>query len=146
MIRVIVVADSGPVMATVTRALGGISHVEIVGYASGRVQVGAMVRSLSPDVVLIDEMCWSGLALTRVAEVRKVAPGTVVVGLVEHPDAGWIVEGLRAGAAAVVPRDMDAATLDRVLTEALQARTRLIETSEPEERAGQMRPDRRAAA
>jgi DNA-binding NarL/FixJ family response regulator len=146
MIRVIVVADSGPVMASVTQSLNGIAHVEIAGYASGRGQVGAMVRALSPDIVLIDEMCRAGLAVSRVAEIRSVAPGTVVVGLVEHPDTGWVVEGLRAGAAAVVPRDMAPETLALVLAEALQARTNLTRTSASEERAGHMGPERRAAA
>jgi DNA-binding NarL/FixJ family response regulator len=50
-----------------------------------------------------------------------------VIGLVERPDAGWIVEGLRAGATAVVPRDLDPSTLALVLDEALAHDSRVNE-------------------
>jgi DNA-binding NarL/FixJ family response regulator len=122
MIRVLVVADSGDVLARITASLCRLDRVDIAGYASGRAPVGAQVVAIAPDVVLVDEMCWTGLALSRLGEIRDADPSAVVIGLVERPDAGWIVEGLRAGASAVVPRDLEPETLDLVLHEALAAR------------------------
>jgi DNA-binding NarL/FixJ family response regulator len=119
MIRVLVVADSGDVMQRVTATLCQIDRVDIVAYASGRTPVDQVVRAVGPDVVLLDEMCWPGLALTRLAEVREACPLAVVIGLVERPDDSWIVEGLKAGAGAVVPRDLEPETLQLVLGEAL---------------------------
>jgi DNA-binding NarL/FixJ family response regulator len=119
MIRVLVVADSGDVLSRITGQLCRLERVDIIAYASGRAPVDAIVRATAPDVVMVDEMCWAGLALARVAEVNEAHPGAVVVGLVERPDAGWIVEGLRAGAAAVVPRDLDHETLALVLDEVI---------------------------
>ena len=121
MIRVLVVADSGDVMQKVTATLCRIDRVDIVAYASGRTTVGGITRAVAPDVVMVDEMCWAGLALARVKEVREAQPTAVVLGLVGHPDAGWIVDGLRAGATAVVPRDLEPETLQLVLDEALAA-------------------------
>ena len=126
MIRVLVVADAGDVLARVTASLCRLDSVDIVAYASGRTPVDAIVRAVGPDVVMVDEMCWPGLALARVEETRVAAPSAVIVGLVERPDAGWIVEGLRAGAAAVVPRDLEAETLRLVLQEALAVPARPI--------------------
>jgi DNA-binding NarL/FixJ family response regulator len=119
MIRVLVVADCGEVLSRITGVLCRLDRVDIVAYASGRAPVGAIVRAVAPDVVMVDEMCWAGLALARVHEIRETDPGVVIIGLVERPDAGWIVEGLRAGAAAVVPRDLEPETLDLVLREEL---------------------------
>lgn len=122
MIRVLVIADSGDVLAGITGALCRIPRVDIVAYASGRAHVDAIVRALAPDVVMVDEMCWPGLALRRVGEVRRACSEAAVVGLVERPDAGWIVEGLRAGAAAVIPRDLEPGTLSMVLSDVLATR------------------------
>jgi DNA-binding NarL/FixJ family response regulator len=136
MIRVLVVADSGDVLSRVTASLCRVESIDIVAYASGRAPVDAIVRAVGPDIVMVDEMCWPGLALARVDEVRAASPRAVVVGLVERPDAGWIVEGLRAGAAAVVPRDLEPETLRLVLAEALGATSPSAEpTPEPERRA-----------
>jgi DNA-binding NarL/FixJ family response regulator len=118
-IRVLLVADSGPVMASVTASLWQIAAVDIAGHASGRSRVAALVRSIQPDVVVVDQMCWTGLALTRIAEVRDADPRVPVVGLMAHADADWAPDGLRAGAAAVVPRDLHPHTLELVLREAI---------------------------
>jgi DNA-binding NarL/FixJ family response regulator len=122
MIRVLVVADSGDVLAGITGVLSQLERVDIVAYATGRSPVDAIVRAVAPDVVMVDEMCWAGLAVARVREIRASRPGAVVIGLVERPDAGWIVDGLRAGADAVVPRDLEPETLDLVLREELASR------------------------
>jgi DNA-binding NarL/FixJ family response regulator len=134
MTRTLVVADSGAVMAAVTAKLCHLENVEIVAYASGHAHVDAIVRATAPDVVLIDEMCWPGLALARVAETRAAWPPAVIIGLAEHPDTSWVLDGLRAGAAAVVPRDLDAAMLALVLREALAAAPQAHEPR-PEERS-----------
>jgi DNA-binding NarL/FixJ family response regulator len=120
-IRALVIADSGVVMSQITTTLWRLGNVDIVAHANGRAPVDAMVRAVGPDVVLIDEMAWTGLALARIAEVREAAPLAAVVGLAERPDAPWVLSGLRAGAAAVVPRGLEPATLGLVLDEVLVA-------------------------
>jgi DNA-binding NarL/FixJ family response regulator len=117
MIRALVIADSDAVLASLTATISEIPDVEVVGCAGGRSGVGHVARALRPDLVFIDQMCWPGLALARLGEVREACPGIAVVGLVESPDARWIVDGLRAGAAAVVPRRLSSTTLELVLQE-----------------------------
>ena len=119
MIRVLVIGESTPARAGITQSLCRIDDVDIIAHARGRSSVFTLVATLRPDVVFVDELRWASLAVTRVREALQAHPDAVVIGLVEHPDAGWIVEGLRAGATAVVPRDLQPSTLARVLHEAL---------------------------
>lgn len=119
MTRALIVADSGPAMAELTQALRRIPEVEIVRYASGRNSITLIARASAPDLVLIDEMGWRDDALARLAEARREAPGAAIVVLAAEPDAGWLADALRAGAAAVLPGAHDAATLELVLREVL---------------------------
>jgi DNA-binding NarL/FixJ family response regulator len=119
MIRTLVVADSGSVLAAITSSLCRLEHVDIVAYASGRAHLDAVVRAAGPDVVLVDEMRRPGQSLERIAEIRAAEPLAKVVGLTDRPDSTWVAEALRAGATAVVPRDLAPETLGLVLREAL---------------------------
>jgi DNA-binding NarL/FixJ family response regulator len=121
MIRVVVVADSGIAMSTLTQLLVRIPRVEIAAYASGTSHVDEVVRAVQPDLVLVHEMDRPGAALRRIAETRRAHPPAAVLGLSSLPSSRWVAEALRAGATAVVPADLDAATLDIVLREMLAA-------------------------
>jgi DNA-binding NarL/FixJ family response regulator len=120
-IRVVVVADSGTVMSALTQSLVRIPRVEIAAYASGTSHVDEVVRAVQPDVVLIHEMDRPGAALRRISETRQAQPLAAVLGLSSPPSSRWVAEALRAGATAVVPADLDPATLDVVLREVLEA-------------------------
>lgn len=121
MIRALVVADSGAVMAALTELLWDMPGVEISAFASGRSDVGDLVAAADPDVVLVDEMTWFGLAVQRISEVHAAQPARAIVGLASRADAEWVLAGLRAGARAVVPRDLNPATLSLVLRDAVTA-------------------------
>jgi DNA-binding NarL/FixJ family response regulator len=119
MTRVMVVADCGTPMASLTTALARIDHLDIVRHASARGPLGPMVRKLEPDLVFIDEVHWPALILTRVAELREHAPRAAIVVLTSHPDAPWLADALRAGATAVATTELDHPTLARLVGEVL---------------------------
>jgi DNA-binding NarL/FixJ family response regulator len=119
MTRVMVVADCGTPMATLTNALAGMGHVDIVRHASARGPLGPMVRKLQPDLVFIDEVHWPALILNRVAELREHAPEAAIIVLTSQPDAPWLADVLRAGAAAVATTELDDVTLARLVGEVL---------------------------
>lgn len=127
MIRALVIGESGPARTSITRALCRIDDVDIVAHARGHASVFTLVDTLRPDVVFVDEPRRVTEAIARIREIRTAHPAAVVIGLVERPDAGWIVEGLRAGATAVVPRDLSPSTLALVLDEALAHDSRVNE-------------------
>ena len=123
MIRAIVVADCGSAMASLTTALAEIDTVEIVRHATGRADVGPLARRLGADLVFVDELHWPPLVLSRVAEIAKNAPDAGVIVLTSTPDAGWLADALRHGAAAVAPSNLDPATLARLVREVLASPT-----------------------
>jgi DNA-binding NarL/FixJ family response regulator len=117
--RAIVIADSGTVFAQITRALAGVDGVQIVRHVSGRSRVDRLMRSFTPDLVVIDAMGWPPLALARVEEVRRAVPAAAVV-VHAHPLEGtWLADALRIGAAALMPAGADPTTLATVLTEVI---------------------------
>jgi DNA-binding NarL/FixJ family response regulator len=125
MIRALLVADSGDVMASVTDALWQIPVVDIVGHASGRSHVSGIVEANRPDVVVVDQMSWTGMALARIGEIRESHPSIGIVALFDRTGGDWIADGLHAGADAVVPRDLRPADLRAVLSEVVALDTHL---------------------
>ena len=123
MIRAIVVADCGSAMASLITALAEIDTVEIVRHATGRADVGPLARRLGADLVFVDELHWPPLVLSRVAEIAKNAPDAGVIVLTSTPDAGWLADALRHGAAAVAASNLDPATLARLVREVLASPT-----------------------
>jgi DNA-binding NarL/FixJ family response regulator len=123
MIRVLVVADSGEAMAAITAPLSRLQHVDIVAFASGRSPIGRLVGHADPDVVLVDEMRWPGLAPARIAEIRAAAPRAAVVGVTPGPQPDWAGQGVLAAAEAVVTRTCESGVLAHVLQDVLRERT-----------------------
>lgn len=116
--RALVIADSGPAMADLTRAVVALGGMQL-RHANGRTHVTALVRGFAPELVLIDEMHWAPRALARVAEVRRAAPDAAIVVLAEQLEGAWLAEALRMGAAAVMPSGSDEETFRQVLGEVL---------------------------
>jgi DNA-binding NarL/FixJ family response regulator len=124
MMRAVVVADSGPAAARLSEAVDAHRAVEIVRCAQGSDSLEALLRAHEPDLVFIDAH-WPALALARVAEARRAAPGAAVFVLAAWPAADWLADALRTGAAAVLPSDVDPRTLHRVIDEVRAAPARL---------------------
>lgn len=119
MIKVALVANSGPALEAMTSSLASLTNVYIVRHCHGGKPVARGLKPFAPDLVLIDEMSWPRLALQRIAEIRVAAPGAKVVVRTSRPDAGWLADALRAGASAVIPQSAGPATLGIVLNEVM---------------------------
>jgi DNA-binding NarL/FixJ family response regulator len=121
MTRVVVVADSGPVLASLTAAVRTVPGAYIVRHGSSAGPLDRLVAPLAPDLVVIGDLLVPEDALARLAEVRRAAPHAQVVVLSSSPEAGWLADALRAQAAAVLPGTLEPATLGLVLREVLAA-------------------------
>ena len=119
MIRVVVVADSGAVFASLTAAVGTVPGAYIVRHASSSAPLDRVLGTLEVDLVVIGDLLSPDDALARLAETRREAPAAAVVVLAAEHDAAWLADALRAGAAAVLPGGVDGATLELVLREVL---------------------------
>ncbi|MGH9033581.1 MAG: response regulator [Acidimicrobiia bacterium] len=84
--------------------LAGISVVGDTGNGDDAVRV---VDEVDPDVVLMD-VTMPGLdGITATRMIRERHPGTLVVILTMHDDAGLVVNAVRAGAAAYLTKGYD---------------------------------------
>jgi len=119
-IAAVIVADRGAALQRISELLNALPDVHIVRHLSGGAPVGATVAAAAPDVVVLDELRWPGMTVRRIAEMSELSSARVVV-CASHLEAGWLADALRAGASAVIPRSVDAATLRIVIGEVLVA-------------------------
>jgi DNA-binding NarL/FixJ family response regulator len=119
MTRVVIVADSGPVLANLTAAVGTVPGAYIVRHGSSAGPLDALVAPLAPDLVVIGDLLVPDRALARLAEVRRAAPAAQVVVCSSEPEAEWLADALRAHASAVLPGNLEPHTLGRVLREVI---------------------------
>jgi DNA-binding NarL/FixJ family response regulator len=119
MTRVVVVADSGPVLANLTAAVGTVPGAYIIRHGSSSAPLDRLVAPLAPDLVVIGDLLAPDRALARLAEVRRAAPAAKVVVLSCAPEADWLADALRAHASAVLPGNVEPRTLGVVLREVL---------------------------
>lgn len=119
MTRVVIVADSGPVLANLTAAVGTVPGAYIVRHGSSAGPLDGLVAPLAPDLVVIGDLLVPDRALARLAEVRRAAPGAQVVVCSSEPEAEWLADALRAHASAVLPGNLEPHTLGRVLREVI---------------------------
>ena len=99
----LVLVDDHELMRQGLRALvDGQKDVEVVGEANDGRTALALVRSLSPDVVVMDVAMkdMNGIEATR--QIRAECPGVKVIALSSHADARYVRAMLDAGACGYV--------------------------------------------
>jgi DNA-binding NarL/FixJ family response regulator len=133
MTRVVVVADSGAVLADLTAAVATVPGAHIVRHGNSSGPLERILAPLAPDLVVMGDLRAPANALARLAEVRRAAPRAQVVVLSSTPDAGWLADALRAEASAVLPGNVAPQTLGVVLREVL-ATGPVLPVGEPEVR------------
>jgi len=94
----------------------------IVGETGDGLEAAQLVERLRPDVLVLDLMMpgLNGLEVTR--QVGQRSPRTHVVILSMHPNEAYVLEALRAGAAAYVLKESTSAELVRAVREAVAGR------------------------
>ena len=105
----IVLADDHQIVREGVRALlKGVHDLKLVGEAADGREALRLVEQLRPNVLIADLMMpiLPGFELTRL--VRRRTPQTQVVVLSMHADVPYVLEALRAGAAAYVVKDAGA--------------------------------------
>lgn len=106
-IRLLIADDSPLARSAIASVLGGHPDFEVVGEAGDGHEALGLVRSLAPDMVLMDlnmPRC-DGLVATRL--IKRIAPQTVVVILTISDDAADLFEAVRSGAQGYLPKSLD---------------------------------------
>lgn len=114
-LRILLVDDHPLVREGVRACLARVPHLEIVGEAGDGVEALALVRRLSPDVVLMDVNMPRMNGLEATARLRVEAPGVRVLALTIHDRAEYTLQLMQSGAAGCVTKEAPPAELVRAI-------------------------------
>ncbi|MAT97343.1 MAG: DNA-binding response regulator [Anaerolineaceae bacterium] len=103
-IKLILADDHAVVRSGLRMLLQAQPDMEIVGEAESGVQALAQVRSLQPDVILMDIQMpgMNGIEATR--QIKEAYADTAVLALTMHEDDQYFFEMLQAGASGYLPK------------------------------------------
>lgn len=103
-LRLLLVDDHRIVRAGLRMLFQAEPDMEIVGEAGGGAEAIQAVRTLQPDVVIMDVAMpgMSGIEATR--RIKEAWPQTVVLALTMHEDEQYFFEMVNAGAAGYIPK------------------------------------------
>jgi len=117
--RILLVDDHELTRAGIRMVLGQDPSLEVVGEASNGFEAVELVRTLQPDLVLLDLMMPRMDGLDTLREVKRISPMTSVLILSMFEDVDTLLEAVRAGAAGYVLKTGDESQLRSAVLEAL---------------------------
>ena len=106
------IVDDHPVVRQGLRTFLAVQEgIDVVGEAGDGAEAVAMVRTLTPDVVLLD-LVMPGLdGVAAIARLTAEIPGTKVLVLTSFPDDDKLLAAVQAGAAGYLLKDVAPAEL-----------------------------------
>jgi len=124
-LRVLLADDHALVRAGMRSLLRDIEGVEVVGEAADGAQALALAERERPDVVLLDIAMKGMNGLEAAARFRELHPGIKVIILSMHASEEYVLQALRAGAAAYLIKDSATAELELALRSVMRGETYL---------------------
>ena len=109
--RIVICDDQQAFRAVLKVVLGFETGFDVVGEAENGADVIGLVRSLAPDVLLLDVAMPVMDGLEALPHIREAAPETAVIMLTGLASADIRLRALEAGAHLVVEKGTDAAVL-----------------------------------
>jgi two-component system, NarL family, response regulator LiaR len=123
--RILIVDDHAVVRQGLRMFLEIDSEFEIVGEAANGAKALELVRSLKPDVVLMDLLMPVMDGITAIAAIRRETPETEIIALTSVLDDDKVVGAVRAGAIGYLLKDTDAVALREAVRAAAAGEVRL---------------------
>ena len=124
-LRVLLADDHSLVRAGMRSLLRDIEGVAVVGEAADGGQALALAERERPDVVLLDIAMKGMNGLEAAARFRELHPGIKVIILSMHASEEYVLQALRAGAAAYLIKDSATAELELALRSVMRGETYL---------------------
>jgi len=104
-IKILLVDDHPIVLSGLRSTLSTCLNFEIVGEALDGIEAIQEVKSLNPDIVLMDIVMpgMNGIQTTKI--LRRESPGVKILALSMHDEKEYVVEIIRAGARGYILKD-----------------------------------------
>ena len=104
--RVMLADDHPLVRAGVRRVLEGEPGIEVVGEAASGTETLRALRTVQPDVLLLDLNMPDGDGFSVLREARSLAPDTHIIVLTMHAQPEYITRAVREGANGYLLKDL----------------------------------------
>ena len=124
-LRVLLADDHALVRAGMRSLLRDIEGVEVVGEAADGGEALALAAREKPDAVLLDIAMKGMSGLEAAARFREQLPAVKVIILSMHASEEYVLQALRAGAAAYLIKDSATAELELALKSVMRGETYL---------------------
>src|SRR5512147_1284684 len=124
-LRVLLADDHALVRAGMRSLLRDIPGVEVVGEAADGAEALVVAARERPDAVLLDIAMKGMSGLEAAARFREQLPGIKVIILSMHASEEYVLQALRAGAAAYLIKDSATAELELALKSVMRGETYL---------------------
>jgi DNA-binding NarL/FixJ family response regulator len=118
--RLLIVADRSLAVHAIRLALRQTSGFEVVGFVDGHSPARDALVEHQPDVVLVDDLEDTRLAVERLREATDHAPAAKLLLLTTRMDDEWLAEAFEAGADAVLSKTMHPVSLGTMLREVVR--------------------------
>lgn len=115
--RLLIIADHSFVVEAIRQALRHTTGFQVIGFVDGGAPVRRTLVELQPDVVLVDDMQGSPLALERLKEIADHAPCAQALLLVLDMREELLAEAFEAGASAVISKAVHPVALGTLVRE-----------------------------
>ena len=113
--RVILADDHALFRSGVKRILSEVSGVEVVGEAADGLQLLALLKQMTPDLVILDISMPKLRGLEAIQQIKSSYPRVQVLILTMHKDAEYLSYALGAGAAGfLLKQDADPELLEAI--------------------------------
>ena len=103
-IRLLLVDDHAVVRSGLRMLLEGEPDVEIVGEAGPAAEALEAVRTLKPDVILMDISLPDLSGIEAASQIKRISPSAAIVALTIHEGEEYFFKMLEAGASGYVPK------------------------------------------
>lgn len=107
MIKILIADDHSIVRAGLQRILADECDIEILGEATNYHEVLSMLRTVSPDVVILDISMPGRNGLEILKEIKSIHKAVKVLIFSMHPEDRYAVRAIKSGAAGYVSKESD---------------------------------------
>jgi DNA-binding NarL/FixJ family response regulator len=115
--RLVVVADNSLISEAIAIGLRKSGEFKLLGHVDARSMSWRAIVDAGPDVMLIDDMDRSELALDLIRRVKAERPGVAVIVLTMGDDIDWFDAVFEAGAIAAIGKATHPAALATLVRE-----------------------------